>query len=285
MAAKKRTKKKAVERWSETRFHLRLEQRYTAPAWAYLRHVNEATGAISGRVLDAIAMSLWPSRGLDLIGLEIKCSRADLRREIANPNKAESVAKYCDYFYIVAPKKVVTGIEHEIPPAWGIITEHGKGLRQHREAQRTEAVEITRKFLAAVLRRADEQTGMGTLIKKERDAAWQKGREWQQRHERSTAERIQKDLDQLRECVRAYEKASGLSISRGYDSPHEVGETVRMLRRGSLDNLLTKLKHFHRDVARLGRNHEWFVDQIAKAIENIEAHQNSSDAPTPEANP
>ena len=56
-------------------------------------HAADVYFEISG---DAVIMSLWPSRGLELHGVEIKVSRADWKREAADPAKAEAIAAYCD---------------------------------------------------------------------------------------------------------------------------------------------------------------------------------------------
>ena len=50
----------------------RLRTRYQAPAYAYLPQVGDSTGYSVHRHADAIVMSLWPSRGLHLMGFEIK---------------------------------------------------------------------------------------------------------------------------------------------------------------------------------------------------------------------
>jgi hypothetical protein len=58
-----------------------LAARYCAPAWAIFYEVANATGANGSRYADAVAMSLYPSRGLELHGFEVKKSRWDWVRE------------------------------------------------------------------------------------------------------------------------------------------------------------------------------------------------------------
>lgn len=80
---------------SESVFEL-LRRRYPAPAWAFLEEVRNQTGyARTIRTADALAMSLYPSRGLHLHGFEVKVSRADWFRELNDPKKAEEIAAYC----------------------------------------------------------------------------------------------------------------------------------------------------------------------------------------------
>src|SRR5438876_1169784 len=76
---------------------------------------------------DALAMSLWPSRGLELHGFEIKASRADWRTELRNPETADEIATRCDRWWIVAGSAdIVT--DGELPPTWGLLVPLGSAL-------------------------------------------------------------------------------------------------------------------------------------------------------------
>lgn len=57
-----------------------MAKRWRSPEWAIMWEVGEGTGAASGRYADAVMMSLWPSRGLELHGVEIKVSKSDWKR-------------------------------------------------------------------------------------------------------------------------------------------------------------------------------------------------------------
>jgi hypothetical protein len=52
-------------------------------------------------------MGLWPSRGLKLMGFEIKAGRGDWLGELRNPRKAESIARFCDQWWVVATQDVI----------------------------------------------------------------------------------------------------------------------------------------------------------------------------------
>ena len=150
-----------------------MSKRWSAPEWAIMWEVGEGTGAQSGRYADAVMMSLWPSRGLELHGVEIKISRSDWKREAADPTKAEAVAKYCDRWWIHTPLGVVADMS-EMPPAWGLREFDGKSWRTVREAEKTQSVQVSRPFLAAMLRRADGTMKglMEDAMKDARDAAY-----------------------------------------------------------------------------------------------------------------
>ena len=68
--------------------------------YALLFEVRNSTGYGKRiRSADALAMSLWPSRGLELIGFEIKRSRIDWLKELSQPEKAEEICRFCDQDY------------------------------------------------------------------------------------------------------------------------------------------------------------------------------------------
>lgn len=131
-----------------------MDKSWRAPEWAIMWEVGEATGAMSGRYADAVMMSLWPSRGLELHGVEIKVSRSDWKREAADPSKAEAIARFCDRWWVHTSPGVVDDVA-SMPPAWGLREWDGKRWKVVKDAERTDAAPISRPFLAAMLRRAD----------------------------------------------------------------------------------------------------------------------------------
>ena len=97
-----------------------LRARYAAPAWALLPQVADRTGAYASRAADALAVGLWPSRGLDVIGFEIKVSRSDWLRELRQPAKAEPMVAICDTWWIAAGESGLVKSE-ELPGGWGLL--------------------------------------------------------------------------------------------------------------------------------------------------------------------
>jgi len=89
---------------TEAKLIVLLKERFAAPEFAFLPHVRNGTGYARGttRTADALAMSLWPSRGLELYGFEIKSERRDWLRERENPEKAEEICRFCDRWWVVA---------------------------------------------------------------------------------------------------------------------------------------------------------------------------------------
>ncbi len=172
------------EIWTSGRLYDRIAAAHAPPEWACFPEVANGTGAHARRHADALAMNLYPSRGLEIRGFEIKVSRGDLRRELKNPEKAESVARFCDSWWIVAPADVCK--LEDLPLAWGLMVPTEKGLRTLRAATALhhDRVEPTRAFLAAVLRGASKalRHESSAWIRREEvqatiDAAFVRGRE------------------------------------------------------------------------------------------------------------
>lgn len=139
-----------------------LKRHFASPEYAIAFEVAQATGFSAHRHLDAVAMDLWPSRGLALHGIEIKVDLYDWRREKANPEKAEQIARFCDYFWIAAPAKLIP--DHEIPMAWGLIEIDPDGNAAEKvRAKHTEAEAVGRPFLAAMMRAASRAVDPETL--------------------------------------------------------------------------------------------------------------------------
>lgn len=142
-----------MEKVTSTQIKRQLRERYCAPEWAVFFEVANGTGATSRRYADAVAMNLFPSRGLGIHGFEIKISRSDFKNEIKNPHKAEEIAQFCDRWWIVAPKGMIA--PEEIPDAWGLIVSNG-GLRESKPAKQLEPKPLTKCFFAALARRASQ---------------------------------------------------------------------------------------------------------------------------------
>ena len=109
-----------------------LSERYCEPDWYLGFEVGDGCGSEVTRHADAIAICPYPSRGYEALGFEIKVSKQDLKREIEQPAKAEALAKYCNYWFLVVPKGLTDDIQ--IPEPWGIIEYIDGKLRQKKKA-------------------------------------------------------------------------------------------------------------------------------------------------------
>lgn len=204
-----------------------LAARYAPPQWLLLPTVADASGFRGTRTIDAIAFGLYDSRGYEVHAFEAKASRADLRRELDDPDKADLFARVADRFYIVAPGAEVARPE-DLPAAWGLlyVERWGEGTRVRtvkqipaarprgkvgdplprplvaamltRMQKRAEAAERT---LAAIVPAEDVPTKVSEAYQRGYDAG---KKDW----------REARDGDDAKLALAEFERASGIAVTR-----------------------------------------------------------------------
>lgn len=127
-----------------------LTRHFPHPEFGIVFEVAQATGFDAHRHIDAVAMDTWPSRGLALHAIEIKVSSSDWKREKADPAKAEQLARFCDYFWVAAPRRLIPATD--VPMSWGLLELDGKDIVRTKHATKTECEPVTRAFMAAIFR-------------------------------------------------------------------------------------------------------------------------------------
>ncbi len=201
-----------------------LRERYKQPEWALFFEVANGTGGYAKRHADALAMNMYPSRGLSIIGFEIKVSRGDLNRELANPDKAEAVAQYCDEWYLVVPKGLIRE-EDMVPVPWGVMECEASNLRITKKAERLDSKPVTREFVAAVLRSAgkvDEAT-----LREERDKAY---RDYKQSYAESLTREIErrtKRFEEMQKQIAEFESITGKRIN-AYTDVENLARNIQL---------------------------------------------------------
>ena len=222
-----------------------LRAKYDPQAYVLLTEVGNSTGFGCRRHCDALVMSLWPSRGLEIIGIEVKVRRSDWLKELSLPEKAEEISRYCDRWYLaVGDENIVQ--EGELPKNWGLMVpkyfkDEVDGLRIKTEAKLTEPEpQPDRNFLAAVLRQVQNQVG--------EEAAYKRGhidgkKESDQDHKEHNWEA--QELARIKTKIADFEKGSGIKIEEGWHRPEKVGEAVRMVLNGQHARLQEQLENLH----------------------------------------
>ena len=139
-AAGKKPREVKGQPWTEMEVYRRLKFVFPSPAFVLLPQVRSCTGfAKQYRTIDALAASVYPSRGLYLAGIEIKVTKTDWRKELREPEKSEELTRFCRYFYVACPTGVVP--EGELPEAWGLIEVRADGATITRRAAVREDVD------------------------------------------------------------------------------------------------------------------------------------------------
>jgi hypothetical protein len=203
-----------------------LRKRYPAGEYGLFEEVGNGTGSRCRRHADAVAMGFWPSRGIYLSGFEIKVSRYDWAKELRNPEKADDIAKFCDFWWLVVGDESIVK-EGELPPTWGLLVYSGGTLRSKTDATKLEHEPLDRNFIAALLRRAHEAQ------EKVRQEALREGREageaqGPEEHMRAL-KKAQDETESYKSAIATFEEKSGIKIERWHAG--DVGDAVASLRK------------------------------------------------------
>lgn len=214
--------KAPVVSWAEPQIRKALTLRYPSPKYALLSNVSCGAGRLQ-RYADALVMSLFPSRGLELIGFEIKSTRSDWLRELKKPEKADPIFQYCNRWYLaVANGEIVK--DGELPEPWGLLVMTAEGaLRQTVAAPKLEPKPIDIPFMAAIFRRAGEQAVDAKVIAAAKAEGFASGQESALKH--SSTKHWQDTASDLQRRINDFEYGSGLKIT-GWTQPREIGEAV-----------------------------------------------------------
>ena len=230
----------------------RLRDYHAGGEWVLQFEVANGTGGNVKRHADAVAMSIWPSRGYKIHGFEIKSSRSDWLRELKDPDKADAVAKYCDAWFLVAPAEVVH--EVEVPANWGWLVPASKTLRIKKHPTVLKATEVGRSFIAAMLRNnhAQDNARVAAQVQKLRAADREEN---QKAIDRAISNRLH-DYEDLKKAVAAFEEQSGIKISQRYSRDPNIGKKLKMLEAIGIDGwhglpaAIKSLRQTARDMAK-----------------------------------
>jgi hypothetical protein len=203
-----------------------LRKRYSPPEWAILFEVANGTGGRKSRSADALAMNLWPSRGLALHGFEIKSHRSDFLSELKKPEKSEAIQRYCNHWWLVTEEDVAE--LDEVPATWGWLT-RGKGkLRVMKIApELASPAAPTTSFLAAVMRslaNAQERWVPQAEIADRLDGRYEAGVvAGENRHGI-----MKRELESMKRNLEQFEEASGITIDTWHGGS-ALGEAVKLV--------------------------------------------------------
>jgi hypothetical protein len=219
-------KSKAI-RWNERLLFEKLAGKFPAPAYTLLPQVRNSTGfGRRPRTIDALAISNYPSRGLYAAGFEMKVTLHDWRKELAEPEKAEEIQRFCRYWYAVAPKGVIP--VDEIPQTWGLLEADGRGLHTTKAAPELGCPDPTWGFVASVLRKAAEGSVPQMLVSKQ--LADLRAELADDVRKAAEAESELRRFKAIEKAVKAFEQASGIRIGDTWRAGH-IGQSVAMVQR------------------------------------------------------
>lgn len=98
------------------RRHYLRDERH--PAGIFAPGIQAPGGSL--RKADLIWLGCTAAAGSELVGHEIKISRADLQRELADLTKSDPWQRYCNRWWLVIPHpQIITGLQ--LPSSWGVM--------------------------------------------------------------------------------------------------------------------------------------------------------------------
>ncbi len=240
-----------------------LVDRFAPPAWALFFEFPDGTGGNRNRSADAVAFSLFPSQGLEIYGFEKKVSRSDWLRELKDPKKADAVGKYCDRWWVVAPKDIVD--VKEMPAPWGLMVPRKDKLVVAKQAAKLPSKPINRAFLMSLMRqiharwlpRSQSDAIINKSFQERYDAGFRDGKaevtgETQIPILETQLKYSKMEMDGIKKDIADFERKSGMQFRR-YDMGR-IGEAVEVVKRlglkqSDLSGMLQTISH-HLDAAK-----------------------------------
>lgn len=221
-----------------------LLKKYPPPEYALFPQVPDGTGLNKWRTADAISISLWPSRGIVIAGFELKSHRGDWLNELRTPEKAERVAHYCDFWWVIASDDFVVKPE-EVPSTWGLMVLKKNGLRIAKHAKEMKPERLDREFVAGLLRRAQKVLVDTEALEVAEERGYERGKK--DGADISVADRDlnHREHEQLKKSVEAFREKSGVEIA--YWDGGRIGEAVKRVMNG--DDALRRLRYASKEVA------------------------------------
>ena len=192
--------------------------------YAVAEEVALTTG-FSHRRIDMVVVDCYASNGFRIDGIEIKVSKADLRRELQDPEKHVAFFDRIDYYTLACPADILNGMYELIPKNWGVmvISDDGttrykrKPLALHEDIDRT----IPRGFLASLVRaiqsRQPSEQEIQEAFERGENTAEEKAR-WKYNSQR---EYVQRNAEKLEKYERLMHR---LSLIRRDDEEKIVEE-------------------------------------------------------------
>lgn len=220
-----------------------LKNQYCQPEWILGFEVPNATGGLSKRRADAVAMNLFPSKNYEIRGFEIKVSKSDLKRDLDNGSKSNEVAKYCDYWFLVTPKGLVK--DELLPATWGVIEFDGQKLRQKVKPQRIEKVPMSASFAAALMQTQSRniwQEINATIKTRVQEATQDKLQSERQGWEQRNIS-LKRDYDEIMARIGIIKEETGLDLINMWFTQHQIEIIKAAVKANDANDMLYGIQH------------------------------------------
>lgn len=222
-----------------------LGLRYAFPEWFLDFEIT-----LENRRLDAVAINLWRKR---VYGFEVKVTKQDLMRELADWTKSEAAMRCTDAFYLVTPKGLADGVD--LPGDWGWLEQRGKGgLYTRKQPRELPANALMNRELACrMISRVSEKVmrANGAVMNETRQQIRAEIRAELERRDAEQRALERTETDQVRKDYHALLTALGLG-PRQWDAQEQALKIAGVLARykGRHGAMLRNLERLSQDLER-----------------------------------
>ncbi len=223
------------KQWTEADVFRLLEKRYAGDAVALLSQVADGTGMNKCRTADVVAVSCWPSRGLYMTGIEIKVSASDFRKELQQPNKSESIQRYCRYWYVAAPKGVIDVAL--LPESWGLIECTTNRTLTTKVAPTLKEQPVDMDLLCSILRNASAASVPRQLYVAATTGVEERILKQVAKEMVDVRAALGREAESLRENVRLFEKKTGMLLPHWIGDHEDFVRAVKFVRESGADRI------------------------------------------------
>ena len=166
--------------------------------YAVATEVGLSTGG-SRRRIDMVVVNCYASNDFRIDGIEVKVSKADLRRELEDPDKHVAFFDLIDYYTLACPEGIAD--LSLLPPKWGllVVSDDGRAYYRRKPLALHDSVDRTvpRGFFAGYVRAIQQYSPSAKALAAEYDRGVKDGIEREKRHMRYQQERLSKEVGRL----------------------------------------------------------------------------------------
>lgn len=218
--------------------------------YAVAEEVGNQTG-YQRRRLDMVVVDVYQSNGYSLEGIEIKVSKADLRRELQDSSKHNIFFDDLDYYSLAAPGDVID--KDLIPKHWGIYAASFKdGKWKLRTVRRPCSLHdlgrpnISRPFFACLTRALACQSPTASKLMQAERRGFEKGVEQEKRSSDYRVKRADERLERLSELEKLFEQCRLWGDGRVEKG---IAKFEAFMQMGDMDWITHKLETANEDLA------------------------------------
>lgn len=237
-----------VEKCDATIMRTLLREKFSdTRRYALAEEVGNKTG-YQRRRLDMVVVDVYQSNGYSLEGIEIKVSKADLRRELQDASKHNIFFDDLDYYSLAAPSDIID--KDLIPKHWGIYAAKFKDeewtLRTVRKPCSLHDIGspgISRPFFACLARALSCQSPTEKMLYSERQKGIQEGIEQEKRRLGYLLREAKENQEKLEAYEKLFEECNlwgAGSIERGIEQFKAFKEANLNWLPSSLDHLIER---------------------------------------------